>query len=636
MGDLLVSTLPTILRTSRLRLAVLAGALKTGCVNSRQHQEEHKMAEGDTGTLEWLCANHKNQSLIESLVMDPETGANQPNHKMRQVRSGHYVLVRPTPLPQPYLVAVGPSMAADLGLTEAGCHADSFIRFFGGDSSAAEEFQSWCTPYALSIFGKEMVQQCPFKNGNGYGDGRAISIAEVLTASGQRWEMQLKGAGPTPFCRGADGRAVLRSSVREFLAQEAMHSMGVCTTRSLSLVASNKLRVDRQWYSDDRAQPQQDLPDENDPRLAHMPIELRRMLIQQLKQQGPGQDPDVVVREPCAMTCRVAPSFLRVGQMELFGRRARNGENLEQLVQIAEHALAREYPEANEEGAPLQQRVLKMLELAANKFQTLTANWLRVGFAQGNFNSDNCLIGGRTMDYGPFGFVEKYRDDFALWVGSGDHFAFINQPKAGFVNFTSLVTAVTPLLDDQGKQSAAAIKAAYTADAAAAVNDVWRRKLGFGTFGDAHAELWSELHDLMNQTAPDFTILFRQMASCHDASDAASVMQSIQVAFYDTLREEQRQSWMSFVQNWLELIKTDTLSAEERGCMMKAASPKYVPREWMLMEAYQAAEQGDFEPLKRMHHMFTHPYEELPEMEERYYKRCPPELLSRGGLAFMT
>jgi len=594
-------------------------------------------AEGTAGTLEWLCANHKNQTLVDTLVMDPETEKNSPNHKSRQVRQGHYVLVRPTPLPKPYLVAFDPAMAAELGLSAEGCQAESFIRFFGGDSSAAEQFQSWATPYALSIFGKEYVQQCPFKNGNGYGDGRAISVAEVLTAAGNPWELQLKGAGPTPFCRGADGRAVLRSSVREFLAQVAMHSMGVCTTRSLSLVASKTLRVERQWYSDD-GQQQQDTPDENDPRLAHLPMELRKMLIQQLKDQsGQGENPDIVIKEACAITCRVAPSFLRVGQMELFGRRARKNEFPEQLVMIAEHAIAREYPEANlPEGQPLADRVVKMLELAAVKFQKLTADWLRVGFAQGNFNSDNCLIGGRTMDYGPFGFVEKYRSDFALWVGSGDHFAFINQPRAGFVNFQSLITAVTPLLDDAAKAKVVDIRNGYMAGAEAAANDAWRRKLGFETFGDEHAELWKQMHEAMELTRPDFTILFRQLASCHTAANADGVMQAIQVAFYDPLNEAQMSSWMRILQQWLDLLKQDSLSTEQRDSMMKLASPKYVPREWMLVEAYEAAHKDDFEPLQRLHAIFSLPFDEHSEMEERYYRKCPPELLTQGGVAFMT
>jgi uncharacterized protein YdiU (UPF0061 family) len=192
-----------------------------------------------SGTLDAFgaCANH---SWLENLEPDPEQQKYAPNKSSRQVRSGHFVLVKPTKLKDPQLVVFSQSMATEFGLSSAECQTERFARFFSGDMEAVENFRSWCTPYALSIYGQEMTDQCPFKNGNGYGDGRAISVGEVLLENGKRWEMQLKGAGSTPFCRGADGRAVLRSSIREFLASEAMHHLGVSTTRAISLVASGK------------------------------------------------------------------------------------------------------------------------------------------------------------------------------------------------------------------------------------------------------------------------------------------------------------------------------------------------------------------------------------------------------------
>merc|ERR1719171_647115 len=143
------------------------------------------------------------------------------------------------------------------------------MHFFSGRMDAIPSMESWATPYALAIMGQEFYDNCPFKNGNGYGDGRAVSVGEVVV-KGQRWEMQLKGGGTTPFCRGADGRAVLRSSVREFLASEAMHAMGVSTTRALSLVVSGSETSQRGWYSG----------------------------------RGRGRDPDMMVRESCAITTR--------------------------------------------------------------------------------------------------------------------------------------------------------------------------------------------------------------------------------------------------------------------------------------------------------------------------------------------
>lgn len=270
-----------------------------------------------------------------------------------------------------------------------------------------------------------MYHNCPFGTGCGYGDGRAISIGElVVTHEGKqkRWELQLKGAGTTPFCRGGDGRAVLRSSVREFLASEAMHNLGVRTTRAISLVASGSELVRRPWYSN---------------------------------KAGWRRDPDTVEKDLAAITCRVAASFLRVGHLQLFERRVRrsaDGEEkamrMNELTSIVEHCIFREFPEINKKysvtqpdpgtlsfllvsfspplqlrckfapvlprfssafslkltltpAATLQVRALEMLSSASKKIAKMTSDWLRVGFCQGNFNSDNCLVAGRTMDYGP-------------------------------------------------------------------------------------------------------------------------------------------------------------------------------------------------------------------------------------------
>lgn len=177
------------------------------------------------------------------------------DHQARQVFSGHYVPVTPTPLPDPELVAHSSSLFRELGLSNALAHDETFLRFFAGDLSVARAPMrpvGWATGYALSIYGTEYIQQCPFGTGNGYGDGRAISMFEGLF-KGRHWEMQLKGAGPTPYCRGADGRAVLRSSVREFLAQELMHALGVPTSRSLTLVVSRVETVRRAWYGPNRS-----------------------------------------------------------------------------------------------------------------------------------------------------------------------------------------------------------------------------------------------------------------------------------------------------------------------------------------------------------------------------------------------
>jgi Uncharacterized conserved protein len=247
-------------------------------------------------------AERVDYSLLEALRPDPEATNDGNDHRPRQVCSGHYVPVTPTPLPEPEYVAHSPTLFAELGLSDALAHDARFRRLFSGDASVATGPMrpwGWATGYALSIYGTEYIQQCPFGTGNGYGDGRALSIVEGVYA-GRRWEMQLKGGGPTPYCRGADGRAVLRSSVREFLAQEFMHALGVPSSRSLTLYMSRAETVRRPWYSP----------------------------------QSRSFEPDVMVDNPAAISTRVAPSFLRVGQLELFARRARSQAHPEAMAEL--------------------------------------------------------------------------------------------------------------------------------------------------------------------------------------------------------------------------------------------------------------------------------------------------------------
>ena len=255
-----------------------------------------------------------NYSLMDTLNCDPDAKVDGVDHAPRQVFTGHYVPVNPTPIKDPEYVAHSKDLFRELGFADSMAQSPDFVRMFSGDISHVPEPMrklGWACGYALSIFGTEYDQQCPFQTGNGYGDGRAVSVLEAVI-NGRRWEMQLKGGGRTPYCRGADGRAVLRSSVREFLAQEHMHALGVPTSRSLSLYVSKTEKVRRPWYS----------------------------------QGSRSKDPDRLISEAVAISTRVAPSFIRVGQLELFGRRARKKEHpkaMEELEKIVLHLIDREY-----------------------------------------------------------------------------------------------------------------------------------------------------------------------------------------------------------------------------------------------------------------------------------------------------
>jgi len=255
-----------------------------------------------------------NYSLMDTLNCDPDAKANGDDYESRQVFTGHYVPVNPTPIKNPEYIMHSKNLFHDLGFADSMAQLDDFIRMFSGDISHVPEPMrkvGWACGYALSIFGTEYHQQCPFQTGNGYGDGRAVSVFEAVI-KGRRWEMQLKGGGRTPYCRGADGRAVLRSSIREFLAQEHMHALGVPTSRSLSLYVSKTEKVKRPWYSEG----------------SH------------------SKEPDMLISEAVAISTRVALSFIRVGQLELFSRRARKKEHpkaMEELEKIVLHLIDREY-----------------------------------------------------------------------------------------------------------------------------------------------------------------------------------------------------------------------------------------------------------------------------------------------------
>eukprot|EP00933_Yihiella_yeosuensis_P063264 TRINITY_DN66383_c0_g1_i1.p1 TRINITY_DN66383_c0_g1~~TRINITY_DN66383_c0_g1_i1.p1 ORF type:complete len:620 (+),score=128.04 TRINITY_DN66383_c0_g1_i1:73-1860(+) len=580
-------------------------------------------------------------SWLDELVADPETEKHQPNKKSRQATSGHYVLVRPTPLPKPSLIAFSPPMAAELGLTEAACQSEEFTRFFSGDIGAIEGFKSWATPYALSIYGQEMYDNCPFKNGNGYGDGRAVSIGEVVF-EGKRWEMQLKGGGTTPFCRGADGRAVLRSSIREYLASEAMHAMGVETTRALSLVVSGQETTDRPWYDTSKKRPKADeaLLIQCAPHLASAPEELKERAIAQLRSQL--RDPDKMQTEPCAITCRVAPSFTRVGHIDLHGRRARKGgkEKLEHLELMVKHALRREYADVDDPTASLESRVLRMVKEFANRLQKMVSDWLRVGYCQGNFNSDNCLVAGRTMDYGPFGFMEKYDPKWNMWVGGGEHFSFMNQPKAAHKNFLTFVKAIVPLLSDGAAAEAQAVVNSFEQTCAKVCGDMWRRKLGLSVWDGEAEGLWDTLKELMKKSSVDYTIFWRQLAELPgkgltSGSSEDQLLQPLKQAFYSDLPSCLKEEWIQWLKQWLKKIEADG-RPQEAAKLMRQTSPKYVPREWMLVEAYQAASKKDYSLIHSLYKLFSKPFDEQPEFEERYYRKAPSTADELPGTAFMS
>ncbi|EKX42997.1 hypothetical protein GUITHDRAFT_59700, partial [Guillardia theta CCMP2712] len=547
-----------------------------------------------TSSLSCLSSRAVN-SILEELNPDPDQYKHAPNKHAREVSSGHYVLVHPTPLPLPKLIAYSEDTLRLIGLKPSDAEQEEFAALFGGDVRAVPGFLStWATPYALSIYGEEIIPDGAGRSGNGYGDGRAISLAEVEDELSGRWELQLKGAGRTPFCRGGDGRAVLRSSIREFLASEAMHALGVPTTRALCLVVSGTEQVRRPWYRDAL-----EAADANG----------------FINKHGG----NVLQAEQCAITTRVARSFIRVSQFELYGRRARGGDERarEELRKLVMHTIGREFSHLKSEsmeGSMLVQMVREVGERLAH----MAAEWIRVGYTQSNFNSDNCLVSGTTMDYGPFGFIERYDPSWGMWIGAGDHFSFLNQPNAAGRNFESFAKSLYPLLGHEEATSVQAIIKNFTSVAQKYLHDMFARKMGLTRRAE---RLWTSLERFLTRHPTDYTIFWRQLSLAPRMLAGANssmplqeqrdaVLQVLEPSWYRELAGETKEELIRWIDRWLEALREEGRDREEVSREMLQVNPKYIPREWMLAEAYQHAQGGDMGPLKDLMDLFAHPYSE--------------------------
>lgn len=555
------------------------------------------------------CADY---SLMRSLNCDPEASQDGLDHSPRQVFTGHYVPVKPSPIGQPDYIAHSKTLFSELGYSDALVHDADFVRMFTGDLPQHQPTlrpTGWACGYALSIFGTEYTQQCPFQTGNGYGDGRAISVFEGLIA-GNRWELQLKGAGRTPYCRGADGRAVLRSSIREFLAQEHMHALGIPTSRSLCLFVSKSDSVNRPWYAD----------------------------------HSVANDPDRIVSEPVAITTRAASSFLRIGQLELFSRRAReqsHPEALAELKMILGHVIEREYASSIDQTMPFEQQLLALAEQFRDRLSHLVAQWIRVGYCQGNFNSDNCAVGGFTLDYGPFGFMELFDPYYQPWTGGGRHFSFLAQPIAAERNFKTFCTTLHPLLADQPAFLAKLndIAESFADVMKQALEHMWASKLGLAAYS---ADIFHGLMRLLLHTPTDFTLFFREL------STIPKDISALEKSFYrqdnsarsatDVQHTDNADQWAQWLENWRSHIDkrcdSEGCSVEQISAQMKQVNPKYTWREWCVVPAYQRATQCDYSLVHDIQHILNMPYDEqTAAVEARYYQKKPPEYFNVGGVS---
>ncbi|MBU3001859.1 protein adenylyltransferase SelO family protein [Paraglaciecola arctica] len=540
-------------------------------------------------------------SLVDDLNCDPDATETGDDYNPRQVFSGHYVPVKPTPIAEPKYVAHSETFFAELGFDDSLVHSEGFIKLFSGDISDVPmpmRTVGWATGYALSIYGTEYIQQCPFQTGNGYGDGRAISVVEAVI-NGKRWEMQLKGAGPTPYCRGGDGRAVLRSSIREFLAQEHMQALGVPTSRSLCMFVSQSEQVKRPWYSEGSY----------------------------------ATNPDLNVSNPVAISTRVAPSFLRVGQLELFARRARYKAHpgaLKELELIVLHLIEREYAHDVDLELTFEEQIVQLARAFRERLTTLISHWMRVGYCQGNFNSDNCACGGYTLDYGPFGFMECFEPNFQPWTGGGQHFSFFNQAAAAQTNFNMFCRSLQPLLAlaPAALEQLNQINLGFAGMMQDKLENMWAAKLGLATF---NAELFSELIEMMEKSYVDYTIFFRELIKL--PKDISGISKS----FYGPETADLAEQWRLWLQKWQGLIVVDESGKQDlhkASQIMQQVNPKYTWREWLVVPAYQQAGAGDFALVRELQQVLTQPFnDQSSEVDSKYNRLKPQAFFAAGGVS---
>ena len=509
-------------------------------------------------------------AFLREVPGDPEAGP-----RLRQVSGAAWSRVEPTPVAAPRLVAHSPEMARKLGLSDAEVASPEFVQVFAGNA-LLPGMEPFASNYGGHQFGHWAGQ---------LGDGRAIGLGEAVTAAGERWELQLKGAGRTPYSRMADGRAVLRSSIREFVCSEAMHHLGVPTTRALSLVATGEA-VERDMFYD-----------------------------------GHPRD------EPGAVVCRVAPSFIRFGTFELPFSRGETGL----LRTLADFCIRRDFPQLQGQGEALYADWFRQI---CERTATLVAHWMRVGFVHGVLNTDNMSILGLTIDYGPYGWIEDYDPDWTpnTTDARGRRYRFGWQPRVAHWNLSRLAQALSPLFDDVAPLQAGLD--GYGAVFADANRDMNARKLGLSQWrADEDDDLVTTLHALLADGEVDMTLFFRALSGL-DPDEPS--LEGLEHAFYDEGRlQSTRAAFDDWLARYAARLGDDPLPPEQRRQRMDAANPVYVPRNWLLQQAIDRAEQGDDSGVHELMQVLRRPYEEQPG-REAFATRRPEWARERAGCSMLS
>ena len=485
----------------------------------------------------------------------------------RQTPGVLYSTALPTPVKEPRLLAWNHELAEKLGIAAP---SEKDIQILGGNK-VTPSMKPYANCYAGHQFGNWAGQ---------LGDGRAITLGEWPTPQGS-WELQLKGAGPTAYSRMADGRAVLRSSVREYLMSEAMHHLNIPTTRALSLVTTGE-NVMRDMFYDGNPE-----------------------------------------YEPGAIVLRTAPSFLRFGSFEMPAAR-RETENLQQLV---DWTIGRYYPHIEGDD-----KVLEFFKEVTAKTASLMVEWQRVGFVHGVMNTDNMSILGLTIDYGPYSFLDDYDPNFTPNTTDlpGRRYAFGNQASIGYWNTGRLASALLPLFESTEPLEEALH--AYEDIFWEAYYAMMGRKLGFAEVAREEQQLIAQVENLLASLHPDMTIFYRLLSDLPEELPEAQVPAYFQESFYQEPTEKEKASLISFIGNYKQRLNASNLDRAASRELMKQNNPKFVLRNYLLHQAIEELEKGSDTLFRKLEQELKTPYSETTD----FFARRPDWATQKAGCSMLS
>jgi uncharacterized protein YdiU (UPF0061 family) len=498
-------------------------------------------------------------------------GDDTGNRKPRQTPGKFYSKALPTPVNKVELLAWSDELAGELELAKPVSQKD--IDVLGGNEVTPTMY-----PYAACYAGHQ------FGNWAGQlGDGRAITLGELVTSKGQKWELQLKGAGPTAYSRRADGRAVLRSSVREYLMSEAMHYLHVPTTRALSLVSTGEPVLRDMFYDGHPAY------------------------------------------EPGAIVMRVAPTFLRFGNFEMLASRA----EIDNLRKLIDWTIEKHYPHIQGK-----EQVITWYKEVVERTAKLMVEWMRVGFVHGVMNTDNMSILGLTIDYGPYSFVDNYDPAFTPNTTDlpGRRYAFARQPSVAKWNLGALGGAILPLV--AGQEELMKVIDGYDDIYWKAYYSMMANKLGLDEARQEDVPLISELEKMLATIQPDMTIFYQLLTDLpQETRNKEDVLMHFHESFYEAPSAEDADLFFNWTEKYGERINANTISSEESLKRMRENNPRFILRNYLLHQAIEDLEKGDKQLFEKLQQAMKEPYS---NKYDEFFKKRPSWAGQKAGCSMLS